>query len=109
MPTVPEAHMCSVRALSVLGRIPRASAASEEIWLWNAVRSGITEPTTSPSRSLGVTVGTESKQALPASQIRSRYDALRTPNLVTPAPTTATRLMVILPGAAARRARDPAP
>ena len=64
--------MCSVRALSVLGRMPSASAASEEIWLWKAVRSGITEPTTSPSRSLGLTLGTESKHAFPASQIKSR-------------------------------------
>ena len=72
MPTVPEAHMCSVRALSVLGRIPSASAAIDEMWLWNAVRSGITEPTTRPSTSFGFTAGIESKHALPASQIRSR-------------------------------------
>ena len=64
--------MCSVRALSVLGRMPSASAAIDEMWLWNAVRSGITEPTTRPSRSFGFTAGTESKHALPASQIRSR-------------------------------------
>jgi hypothetical protein len=43
--------------------MPSASAASEEMWLWKAVRSGITEPTTSPSRSLGRTPGAESKQA----------------------------------------------
>jgi hypothetical protein len=101
--------MCSVRALSVLGRMPSASAVNDEMWLWNAVRSGITDPTTSPSRSFGFTAGTESKQALPASQMRSRYEALRTPNLVTPAPTSATRFMAALPGAAARRARGPAP
>ena len=64
--------MCSVRALSALGRMPSASAARDEMWLWNAVRSGMTEPTTRPSRSRGRTAGTESKQALPASQIRSR-------------------------------------
>ena len=49
--------MCSVRALSVLGRMPSASAAIDEMWLWNAVRSGITEPTTRPSRSFGFTRG----------------------------------------------------
>src|SRR5438552_13870862 len=90
MPTVPEAHMCSVRALSAVGRMPSASAAIEAMWLWNAVRSGMTEPTTSPSRSRGFTPGIESKHAFPASQIRSRYEALRTPNFVTPAPTIAT-------------------
>src|SRR5215472_12117938 len=93
MPTVPDAHMCSVRALSALGLIPSASAAIDEMWLWNAVRSGITDPTTRPSTSRGARPGTESKQALPASQIRSRYVALRTPNFETPAPTTATRFM----------------
>ena len=72
MPTVPEAHICSVLADSVLGLMPSASAASELIWLWNAVRSGITLPTTRPSRSRGLTAGSESKQALPASQMRSR-------------------------------------
>jgi hypothetical protein len=72
MPTVPEAHMCSVRADRRLGRIPRASATSEAMWLWNAVRSGITVPTTSPSRSVGFTPGRESKHAFPASQTRSR-------------------------------------
>jgi hypothetical protein len=71
MPTVPEAHMCSVRALKALGLIPRASAAIDEMWDWNAVRSGMTDPTTRPSTSLGLT-GTLSKHALPASQIRSR-------------------------------------
>ena len=64
--------MCSVRAESVLGVMPRASAASALMWLWNAVRSGITLPTTSPSRSLGLSAGVESKHAFPASQIRSR-------------------------------------
>ena len=72
MPTVPEAHMCSVRALKAVGLIPSASAAIDEMWDWNAVRSGITEPTTRPSTSFGLTAGTESKQAFPASQIRSR-------------------------------------
>jgi hypothetical protein len=72
MPTVPEAHMCSVRALKALGLIPSASAAIDEMWDWNAVRSGITEPTTSPSTSLGFTAGTASKHAFPASQMRSR-------------------------------------
>src|SRR5712691_1788017 len=95
MPTVPDAHMCSVRALRALGRMPSASAAIDEMWLWNAVRSGITLPTTMPSTSRGFTPGTESKQALPASQIRSRYVALRTPNFVTPAPTSATFLMAL--------------
>src|ERR1051325_988824 len=93
MPTVPDAHMCSVRALSTLGLMPSASAASEEMWLWNAVRSGITEPTTSPSTSRGRSPGTESKHALPASQMRSRYVAFRTPNFETPAPTSATLFM----------------
>ena len=87
--------MCSVRALSAVGRMPSASAAIEAMWLWNAVRSGMTEPTTSPSRSRGFTPGTESKHALPASQIRSRYEALRTPNFDTPAPTSATFLMAV--------------
>ena len=32
-PTVPEAHMCSVRAESRLGLMPRASAAIDEMWL----------------------------------------------------------------------------
>ncbi len=64
--------MCSVRALSELGRMPSASAAIDEMWLWNAVRSGMTEPTTRPSTSFGFTAGSESKHALPASQIRSR-------------------------------------
>jgi hypothetical protein len=72
MPTVPEAHMCSVRALSTLGVMPSASAAMDEMWLWKAVRSGMTEPTTSPSMSLGFSAGMESKHALPASQMRSR-------------------------------------
>src|SRR5919106_4619300 len=103
MPTVPDAHMCSVRALSALGLMPSASAASEEMWLWNAVRSGMTEPTTRPSRSFGLTAGTESKQALPASQMRSRYDALRTPNFETPAPTSATFLMAVLPSRGLRQ------
>src|SRR5918993_5898554 len=93
MPAVPEAHMCSVRALSVRGLMPSASAASEEMWLWNAVRSGMTDPTTRPSTSFGVSPGTESKHALPASHTRSRYVALRTPNFDTPAPTSATFLM----------------
>src|SRR5919109_950696 len=96
IPTVPDAHMCSVRALKALGRMPSASAASDEMWLWNAVRSGITEPTTRPSRSRGFTAGTESKHALPASQMRSRYVAFRTPNFDTPAPTSATFLMAAL-------------
>src|SRR5437867_5645042 len=96
MPTVPDAHMCSVRADSADGLMPSASAASDEMWLWNAVRSGMTEPTTRPSTSFGLTPGTESKHALPASQIRSRYPALRTPNLETPAPTSATLLMACL-------------
>src|SRR5918995_1470066 len=103
MPAVPDAHMCSVRALSALGLMPSASAASEEMWLWNAVRSGMTEPTTRPSRSFGLTAGTESKQALPASQMRSRYDALRTPNFETPAPTSATFLMAVLPSRGLRQ------
>ncbi len=64
--------MCSVRALSALGRIPSASAAIDAMWDWKAVRSGMTEPTTSPCTSLGFTAGMESKHALPASQIRSR-------------------------------------
>ena len=64
--------MCSVRADSRLGLMPSASAAIEEMWLWKAVRSGMTEPTTRPSTSAGMSPGTESKQALPASQIRSR-------------------------------------
>ena len=64
--------MCSVRALSALGLIPSASAASDEIWDWKAVRSGITEPTTRPSTSFGFTPGIESKHTLPASQMRSR-------------------------------------
>jgi hypothetical protein len=64
--------MCSVRALSALGLMPRASAAIDEMCDWNAVRSGITEPTTRPSTSFGFTAGIESKHALPASQIRSR-------------------------------------
>src|SRR5919201_10723 len=88
--------MCSVRADSRVGLMPSASAASDETWLWNAVRSGITEPTTSPSTSAGLRAGTESKQALPASQIRSRYVAFRTPNFDTPAPTSATFLMAAL-------------
>ena len=64
--------MCSVLAESADGLIPSASAAIELMWLWNAVRSGITVPTTRPSRSLGLSAGIESKHALPASQIRSR-------------------------------------
>lgn len=32
-PTVPRAHLCSVRADSVRGRIPRVSAASGATWL----------------------------------------------------------------------------
>src|SRR2546430_7442727 len=64
MPTVPDAHMCSVRADSADGLMPSASAASDEMWLWNAVRSGMTEPTTRPSTSFGLTPGTESKHAL---------------------------------------------
>jgi hypothetical protein len=64
--------MCSVRADRRLGLMPSASAASEEMWLWNAVRSGMTEPTTMPSRSAGRTPGIESKHAFPASQMRSR-------------------------------------
>src|SRR5437867_5619703 len=101
MPTVPDAHMCSVRADSADGLMPSASAASDEMWLWKAVRSGITEPTTRPSTSFGLTLGTESKHALPASQIRSRYPALRTPNFETPAPTRATFLMASLLGGVA--------
>src|SRR5690242_17774164 len=69
----------------------------------------MTEPTTSPSTSLGFTPGTESKHALPASQIRSRYDALRTPNFDTPAPTSATFLMAVLHAVAARASRGHAP
>src|SRR5262245_27358866 len=85
--------MCSVRADRRSGLMPSASATSDEMWLWNAVRSGMTEPTTSPWRSAGARAGTESKQALPASQTRSRNVALRTPNFDTPAPTSATCLI----------------
>src|SRR5688572_13498638 len=108
MPTVPEAHMCSVRALSALGRMPKASAAIEAMWLWNAVRSGMTVPTTRPSRCRGRSPGSESKQALPASQMRSRYDARRTPNFETPAPTRATRLMAAPSGDGSSREDLPA-
>ena len=102
--------MCSVRAERRLGLIPSASAASEEMWLWNAVRSGMTEPTTIPSRSAGLRPGTESKQALPASQIRSRYVAFRTPKRVMPAPTRATfRMSVLLPTAVAAGQSKPYP
>ena len=82
-----------------------------------AVRSGITEPTTMPSRSAGRRPGTESKHALPASQMRSRYVALRTPKRVMPAPTRATSphavtlLSAAVPGARPspyRRAAAPA-
>src|SRR3990167_5147976 len=108
MPTVPEAHMCSVRALSALGRMPRASATSEAMCDWKAVRSGITEPTTRPSRSLGLTPGMESKHALPASQTRSRYVAFRTPNFDTPAPTSATfRISASDPSPRPPRPSDP--
>ena len=85
--------------------MPSASAAIDEMWLWNAVRSGITEPTTMPSRSAGRRPGTESKHALPASQIRSRYVAFRTPKRVMPAPTRATRRIPELLSAAASGAR----
>src|SRR3990172_5482543 len=89
--------MCSVSAERWEGLIPSASAARDEMWLWKAVRSGITLPTTIPWRSLGFTAGTESKQAFPASQIRSRKLAFLTPNLPTPAPPPATPLPVSPP------------
>src|SRR5438093_3164161 len=87
--------MCSVRAESREGRMPRASAASEAMWLWKLVRSGMTEPTTRPSRSAGRTPGTESKQAFPASHTRSRYVAFRPPTRAIPAPTSATRRITL--------------
>src|SRR3970040_782922 len=86
--------MCSVRAERWEGLIPSARPPSDEMWLWKAVRSGITLPTTIPWRSLGFTAGTESKQAFPASRIRSRKLAFLTPHSLTPPPTSATRLMV---------------
>ena len=48
------------------------------------------------ARSFGFTPGTKSKHALPASQMRSRYVPLRTPNFDTPAPTSAAFLMTLL-------------
>src|SRR5262249_25834000 len=110
-PTVPEAHMCSVRAESRDGLMPRASATRGAMWLWKTVRSGMTEPTTRPSRSAGRTDGRESKQAFPASQTRSRKVAFLTPNRAIPAPTSATPRIDVpssrMPSFPRRRAAGP--
>ena len=59
--------------------MPSASAAIDEMWLWNAVRSGITEPTTRPSRSAGLRPGrVEARLARFPDQVAVL--AFRTPN-----------------------------